>query len=129
MISLTVATLALAATAAQVPADTPAQGRNAIRPVSQCLDPARVRSWQPLDSFRVIVDAGRRRYLVETAAHCTAIAIGTEVTFKGDLANRLCGDTAEFIESGATRCRVSQVLPLTKQQYEDLLKPPVERKP
>jgi len=96
-----------------------------LRPLSECLDPGRVRSWQLLDDTRVLVDAGRRHYLVVLTRTCPELGYNTEIQFsnKGP-GQRICGDLGEQILpsgslAGAIRpCDIQRLLRISRDEYE-----------
>ena len=92
----------------------------AIRPVSQCIDPDRVRGWRDLDSFRALIDVGRQHYLIETGFHCPALTRGINLRLSALAFGRICGDTGEYVVVDGGRCPIDRVKLLSPAEYDDL---------
>lgn len=100
------------------------QGYAPLRPVSECLDPDRARSWQMLDSNRLLVDAGRRHYLIELAWSCPELGTHADLVFRSHNAGgRVCGDIGDSIVpqgSGGNilgRCDIARIIRISAEQY------------
>lgn len=97
------------------------------RPVSECLDPARIRSWQMLDSDELLVDAGRRRFHLLFRHACGELNLNNDVVFRaGGGIGRLCGNPGDAVLGPrpgwrGSACAITQVTPLDKAQYDALL--------
>lgn len=103
-----------------------------IRPISQCLDPSRARSWTLLDSSRLLVDAGRNKYLIELAWSCPELATQPTLKFSSRApSGRVCGDVGERVLGGGlpakaflpppgqeAGCLISRASRLTADEYE-----------
>ncbi|WP_460453571.1 DUF6491 family protein [Arenimonas aestuarii] len=77
---------------------------------SECLDPARARSWNDVDDSTLLVDAGNRKYRVVLAEPCFLLGTSPELRFVGDsINNRVCGHIGEYVVSGHQRCRIQRV--------------------
>lgn len=98
-----------------------------LRPMSECLDPDHARGWHLIDSDELLVDAGRRKFLLTLAPACPELGFTTAIGFRsGDGIGRICGspnDRVVFARRTAIDipCRIAQVTPLTKEQYKQRL--------
>lgn len=115
-----------------VAADSGESGYAPIRPITQCLDPSRARSWTMLDSSRLLVDAGRNKYLIELAWSCPELATQPALRFSTRApSGRVCGDVGERVRPGGlpvrafvpppgqeAGCLISRASRLTADEYE-----------
>ena len=102
------------ARAETAPAEPP--GERPLRPLSVCLDPSRVRGYQVLDSRRLLVDAGRRHYLLTLAWSCNELHTHRALVFDSrNPSGRICGDIGDALrprEGGGRvigRCDIGRV--------------------
>ena len=109
---------ALPALASAPPADPPPQFQRG----SECLDPHLVRGFHTLDHNQVIVDAGRRYYLIEAAPSCWNLRFASVIAFRGDIASgRVCGAPLdEILVRGEPPCRIQRMSLLTKDEYKQV---------
>ena len=102
----------------------PALAHEPLRPVSTCLDPDRARSWHVIDSDEMLVDAGRQRFHLLLAPSCPELGFVNTVAFRsGDGVGRICGSAGDRVvmeQRSPVRvpCRIVEVTPLTKAQFE-----------
>ena len=98
-----------------------------LRPLADCLDPDRARSWHQLDSDEVLVDAGRKRFHLQLQFSCPELGLEHSIVFRaGTAVGRLCGHPGDAIVTAqkrgrSTRCPVANVTPLDREEYEALL--------
>lgn len=100
-----------------------ADGYAPLRPLSACLAPDRARSWHLIDGSRLLVDTGRRHYLLELSWSCNELATHRAITFTSrNPGNRICGDIGDAVqprEGGngvLARCDISRVTPLSDDE-------------
>lgn len=94
-----------------------------LRPLSACLAPDRARSWHLIDGTRLLVDTGRRHFLLELSWSCNELATHRAITFTSrNPGNRICGDIGDAVqprEGGnglLARCDISRVTPLSRDE-------------
>jgi hypothetical protein len=120
-----IGSLGLAVAAIAPAAETAAGGP--LRPVSECLDPDRARSWHLIDSDEILVDAGRRRFHLQLSFACPELGYNHTVGFRsGNGVGRICGHQRDVIVTMApgrrnSRCGIADVTPLDRKQYEAYL--------
>ena len=68
-----------------------------LRPMSLCLDPDRIRTWHFLDSDEMLVDAGRKHYLLQLSTSCP------ELTHSWQLASARATPSGGIWATRATR--------------------------
>jgi hypothetical protein len=117
---------ALLLVAATLPASASHRDGQPPAPVlrgADCLDPYMARGFTDLDRNRLLVDAGRRRYLIEVYGSCWNINHATLLVFRGDpIANRVCGTAFDaVIPNGGHPCRIERMELLSKDEYKALL--------
>ena len=126
------ALLAGGLTAPALAGDGSDSGYAPIRPIAQCLDPSRARSWAMLDSSRLLVDAGRSKYLIELSWSCPELATQPALKFSSRApSGRICGDVGERVRGGGlparalqpppgqeAGCLISRASRLTAEEYE-----------
>lgn len=100
-----------------------ADGYAPLRPLSACLAPDRARSWHLIDGSRLLVDTGRRHFLLELSWSCNELATHRAITFiSRNPGNRICGDIGDAVqprEGGngvLARCDISRVTPLSRDE-------------
>lgn len=105
-------------------ADAPASGYQPLRPISACLDPGRARSVALQGNDRLLVDAGRRHFLIDLAWACPQLGNQPELRFEARNANgRICGDVGDAVTSakpqrgGLDRCPISRIQPISADEY------------
>lgn len=96
-----------------------------LQPHSECLDPARVRSWHLIDSTRLLVDAGRRHYLVLLNHACPELGHNPGIVFAGKgPSQRICGYAGEQILpsgslAGSLRpCDIQRLLRISREEFD-----------
>jgi hypothetical protein len=120
-----IATLAAPALAGE----RPEAGYAPLRPLAECFDPDRARSWHLIDSDEVLVDAGRRRFHLQLQFSCPELGHEHAIVFRaGTAVGRLCGHPGDAIVTAPahgrrTQCPVASVTPLAQEEYEALLSP------
>jgi hypothetical protein len=94
-----------------------------LTPMSQCLDPDRIRTWHFLDSDEVLVDAGRKHFLLQLSTSCPELTHSWQLGFRaGNSVGRICGNLGDSIV-GVGRsllhlpCRIASVKPLDEEQF------------
>lgn len=97
-----------------------------LRPLSECLDPSRARAFMLVDGDRLLVDAGRRHYLIELRWSCPSLYNAASLDFRSrNAAGRICGDIEEQVSAPANpalhldRCRIAKVTRITRDEYRD----------
>ena len=90
---------------------------------ADCLQPGLARGFTNLDDRRLLVDAGRRRYLVEVYGSCWNLEHSTLIAFRGDpISNRVCGSLMDAVlVAGGHPCKISRVEMVDKEAYKALL--------
>ena len=68
---------------------------------AQCLDPSRARSWITDEEDRVLVDAGRFKYRIQTAHACAALGYSHTITFRGERIADMLGVRREGVTGAA----------------------------
>jgi hypothetical protein len=105
-------------------ADESAKGYAPLRPISECLDPARARSWHLIDSDELLVNAGRKHFHLELAPSCPELAFADSIAFRaGGGVSRICGGARDEVialrrSPAVIPCRIARVTPLTKEDYK-----------
>lgn len=100
----------------------PSSGTSAyqpLRPLSACLDPTRVRSWNDIDSTTLLVDAGRRKFRLELTTACPELSFDHTILLVGDsVSGRICGTIGESVVARGRSCRIARVIPIDAETYE-----------
>jgi hypothetical protein len=99
-----------------------------LRPVAECMDPGRVRSWTLLMDNNVLVDAGQRNYLISLRGSCPELTVNP---FLGFISNnpigRVCGDVGDRLvphgsaASGRPHCSIQSVRVVSNDDYNRFL--------
>ena len=112
--------MALAPFASAVAGDTGAPApRGALRG-ADCLDPSSARTWDYVSGDELLVDAGRRKYRVQLAEHCTELGHGSVIAFKGDpVSSRVCGNVGETVRVGRMSCRIERLEIIDADAYRE----------
>lgn len=98
-------------------ADAAPAPRGALRG-ADCLDPSMARTWDYVSGDELLVDAGRRKYRVRLAEHCTELGQGSVIRFKGDpVSGRVCGNAGEAVRTGRMSCRIERVELIDAEAY------------
>jgi hypothetical protein len=115
------ALLVLSPALASAPAD-PAPGARTLRG-GECLDPAFARGFTAMDNRHLLVDAGRRHYLLELEASCWNLDFANAIGFRGDpVSQRVCGGFNEAVVfRGERPCRIERMSLLGKDEYKAAL--------
>jgi hypothetical protein len=102
---------------------TPADGRSQLT-ASECMYPGHVRSWSLLQDSRVLVDAGRRQFVIELQEGCPGLGHNP---FLGFITNhpggRICGQNGDRLiphGSAATDrspCAIRDLRAISKDDY------------
>ena len=116
--TLLAATLVLATLPALASAPSP-QARTGVLRGSECLDASYARGFQTVDDRRLLVDAGRRKYLIEVTPSCWTLDISPTIGFRGDpIFNRVCGSLGDAVlVRGSPPCRIEHMEVLDKDAY------------
>lgn len=116
--------LALAATSLAVAAEgTPT---DPLRPLSECLDPQHARGWAIVDGDDIVVDAGRRKFLIHFSASCPDLNWTRALQFRtAGGSSRLCGHANEAVlpnDKGgmATACSIASITSIDTARYKAL---------
>jgi len=90
----------------------------------QCLDPPSARGFSSFDERRLLVDAGRNRYLIEVSQACWNIDFASAIGFRGDpISGKVCGGPMDAILlRGEPPCHIESMLLLDKAQYQAALR-------
>ena len=118
-----IAALVLCAGAFPALAATPAQPAAVWLHGHDCLDPAQARGYADLDRGRLLVDAGRKRYLVEVTPSCLNLDVAMVIGFRGDpISNRVCGGPMDAVlVRHSIPCRIERMQLLSKEEYRQAL--------
>jgi hypothetical protein len=93
--------------------------RDALRG-ADCLDPSSARTWDYVSGDELLVDAGRRKYRVHLAEHCTELGHGSVIAFKGDhVSSRVCGNVGEEVRVGRMSCRIERLELIDAEAYRE----------
>ncbi len=104
--------------------EAPPSGYQPLRPISACLDPGRARSIALQGNDRLLVDAGRRHFLIELAWACPQLGNLPELRFEArNPTGRICGDVGDAVtrpqpqRGGLDRCPISRIQPISRDEY------------
>jgi hypothetical protein len=87
---------------------------------ADCLDPSMARGWEQVSGDEFLVDAGRRKYRIRLAEHCTELGNGSVITFRGDpVSGRVCGNIGEAVQAGRMSCRTERVELIDAETYRE----------
>ena len=93
--------------------------RGALRG-ADCLDPSAARDWEYISGTELLVDAGRRKYRVVLAEHCSEMGHGSVIRFKGDaISGRVCGNVGEAVQVGRMSCRIERLERIDGKTYRE----------
>ena len=125
-LSLIVLLPALAASTATAAEQKSKSSYQPLRPLAECLDPMRARSFLLVDGDRLLVDAGRRHYLIELRWSCPSLYSASALDFRSrNPAGRICGDIEEQVSAAGSpalqldRCRIAKVIRISRDEYRD----------
>lgn len=131
LVSLGLALVAVAAPGPSAAAEgTPG---NPLRPLSECLDPAQARRWAIVDPDKIVVDAGRRRFLIQLDAKCPDLHWTQLLQFRtAGGSSRLCGHAFEAVLPDARGgvsipCTVRSITSIDRERYRALTSPKDEK--
>lgn len=86
---------------------------------AQCLDPATVRAFTPIDNRQVIIDAGRRLYRLELTPSCLNFYSTDVIGFRGDpVSNRVCGTSFDAVLVRGFPCRIERMQAISRAEYK-----------
>ena len=114
---------------ALLPAPVLAQSGDALqllRPVSECLDPSRIRAWLQLDSDELLVDAGRRHFHLRFRHACGELNLNNDIEFRaGNGVGRICGSPGDVVLGPrpgwrGSACSIVEVIPISGERYQEL---------
>jgi hypothetical protein len=90
---------------------------------SECLDPNFARSFYSLDDRHLLVDAGKRHYLIEVWPACWNLDFASVIGFRGDvISNRVCGSVHDAVlVRGEPPCRIQGMKLLSKEEYRQAM--------
>ncbi|MBB5209029.1 DUF6491 family protein [Chiayiivirga flava] len=100
-----------------------------LRPLSECLDPTQARGWAIVEPDAIVVDAGRRKFLLRFGASCPELEWTTRLQFRtAGGSNRLCGYAREAVlpESRgglAIPCTLRSIESIDAERYRALTSP------
>jgi len=119
---LLLASACAAAASAAVPTPDP-RPRPPVLRGGECLDPDYIRSFTNLDDQRLLVDAGRRRYLIEVSRSCWNLRFTSFIGFRGDpMFNRVCGTPFDaLLTSDRIPCRIERMELISVEAYKQAL--------
>lgn len=124
LLNLGFAALALAATSTAVAAEgTPT---DPLRPLSECLDPQHARGWAIVDGDDIVVDAGRRKFLIHFSASCQDLNWTRLLQFRtAGGSSRLCGYANEAVlpnDKGGMSipCSIASITSIDAARYKEL---------
>lgn len=90
----------------------------------ECLDPDFARSFNTIDDQRLLVDAGRKRYVLQISGSCWNLDHTPVIEFRGDpISERVCGNAfdAVLVRGGTHPCRIESMQLIDKATYKALL--------
>ena len=124
LLNLGFAALSLTATSAAVAAEgTPSAP---LRPISECLDPHHARGWTIVDGDDIVVDAGRRKFLIHFSSSCQDLNWTRLLQFRtAGGSNRLCGYPNEAVlpnDRGGISipCSIASITSIDAARYKEL---------
>lgn len=89
-----------------------------LRPLSECLDPTQARGWAIVEPDAIVVDAGRRKFLLRFGASCPELEWTTRLQFRtAGGGNRLCGHAREAV---LPESRGGLAIPCTLRSIESI---------
>ncbi len=119
-LALALALLPLAAGAAGPPTGE-SSGYRPLSPLSACIDPSQVRSWNDVDSTTLLIDAGRRKFRVELSTACPDLGFGYAIHLAGDpIHGRICGNIGERVIVRGRSCGIARAIPIDAETYRQM---------
>ncbi len=98
-----------------------------IKPITDCMDPGRVRAWSN-QGDRVVVDAGRRQYVIELAHGCPELDLNPFLGFiSHNPSGRICGDVGDrLVPHGAhasvrRQCSIRGMRMIDRAEYASMM--------
>lgn len=89
---------------------------------SACLDPDFARSWTDVDDRRLLVDAGRYKYLIELPANCKPTHWSPFLLVRGaPISGRVCGALGDAVITREHTCRIESMRLVDDVEYKSLL--------
>ncbi|HBK56222.1 MAG TPA: hypothetical protein DDZ76_08075 [Xanthomonadales bacterium] len=96
-----------------------------LSPVSDCLNPSRVRDWAYVNDREILVNAGRKKYRILMSYGCPGLAFGHSIRFEpGPGVGRMCGHLNENVIADASRCDVARVELIDSETWNRILEQP-----
>lgn len=96
-------------------------GYRPLSPLSACIDPSQVRSWNDVDSTTLVIDAGRRKFRVDLVTACPDLSFGYAVHLAGDpIHGRICGNIGERVIVRGRSCSIGRVYPIDAETYRKM---------
>lgn len=91
---------------------------------ADCLKPEFARGFVELDDRSILVDSGRRHYLIEVSGSCWNLDYASIISFRGDpISNRVCGNAFDAIlVRGSPPCRITRMELISKDKYKLVLR-------
>lgn len=124
LLNLGFATLALAVASTAIAAEgTPT---HPLRPLSECLDPQHARGWAIVDGDDIVVDAGRRKFVIHFSASCPDLNWTRLLQFRtAGGSSRLCGYANEAVlpdDKGGMSipCSIASITSIDAARYKEL---------
>lgn len=99
---------------------------NPLRPQSECLDPTQARGWAIVANDSVVVDAGRRKFLLRFGASCPELEWTTRLQFRTPGGSgRVCGHAFDAVlpESRGgivVPCAIESITSIDAARYREL---------
>ena len=97
-----------------------------LRPHSECLDPTQARGWAIVDTDSVVVDAGRRKFLLRFGASCPELEWTNRLQFRTPGGSgRVCGSAFDAVlpESRGglvVPCSIESITSIDAERYRAL---------
>lgn len=101
--------------------------RTTLKPIGECMDPARIHEWYVIDAQTMIVRNGPNRFLIRTQHQCPRLGMyGDGLHFRPSPDKqvtllRICGDVGETVSSRAQPpCAIKSVKRIDKAEFDTM---------